>query len=130
MEMKKILWPTDFSSNAEAALPHVQSLTEKYQAEIHVLYVIEDTAHHEGWYGDFDKTHVDKLMERGQKTAQKRLDQICEKYLEGCPLYIIKAHRCGRPCPRNSESGRYGKDRHGRYVLPGTERSFFIRQCG
>jgi nucleotide-binding universal stress UspA family protein len=88
MEIKKILWPTDFSSNAETALTHVQSLTEKYQAEIHVLYVIEDTAHHEGWYGDFDKTHVDKLMERGQKTAQKRLDQICEKYLEGCPLYI------------------------------------------
>ena len=88
MDMKKILWPTDFSSSAEAALPHVQSLTEKYQAEIHVLYVIEDTAHHEGWYGDFDKAHVDKLMERGEKTAQKRLDQICEKYLEGCPLYI------------------------------------------
>ena len=23
-----------------------------------------------------------------KKTARKRLDQICEKYLEGCPLYI------------------------------------------
>lgn len=88
MEMKKILWPTDFSSNAEAALSHVQSLTEKYQAEIHVLYVIEDIAHHEGWYGDFDRKRVDELMEWGQKTAQNRLNQICEKYLEGCPLYI------------------------------------------
>ena len=88
MEIEKILWPTDFSSSAEAALPHVQSLTEKYQAEIHVLYVIEDTVHHEGWYGDFDKAHVDKLMAQVEKNAQKRLDQICEKYLEGCPLYI------------------------------------------
>ena len=88
MEVKKILWPTDFSRSAESALPHVQSLTEKYQTEIHVIYVIEDIAHHESWYGDFDQGHVEKLMEWENKSAKKRLDQICEKYLEGCPLYI------------------------------------------
>jgi nucleotide-binding universal stress UspA family protein len=88
MEVKKVLWPTDFSSSAEKALPYVTDLTIKYQAEIHVLYVIEDIAHHESWYGDFDKTHVTKLMNWADKSAQKRLEQICEKYLEGCPLYI------------------------------------------
>jgi nucleotide-binding universal stress UspA family protein len=88
MEVKKILWHTDFSSSAEKALPYVTSLTQKYQAEIHVLYVIEDIAHHESWYGDFDRTHIDKLMEWADKSANKRLEQICEKYLEGCPLYI------------------------------------------
>ena len=88
MEIRKILWPTDFSSSAETALPHVQSLTEKYQTEIHVQYVIEDIAHHESWYGEFDRSHVDKLVEWEKKTAKERLDQICEKYLEGCPLYI------------------------------------------
>lgn len=88
MEVKKVLWPTDFSSIAEKALPYVTSLTQKYQAEIHVLYVIEDIAHHESWYGAFDRTHVDKLMERLNDSAKKRLDQICEKYLESCPLYI------------------------------------------
>jgi nucleotide-binding universal stress UspA family protein len=86
MEVKKVLWPTDFSNSSEKALPYVTSLTQKYQAEIHVLYVIEDIAHHESWYGDFD--HVDKLMEWAQKSATKRLEQVCEKYLEGCPLYI------------------------------------------
>jgi nucleotide-binding universal stress UspA family protein len=88
MEVKKVLWPTDFSNSAEKALPYVTDLTIKYQAEIHVLYVIEDIAHHESWYGDFDKTHVIKLMDWANKSAQKRLEQICEKYLEGCPLYI------------------------------------------
>ena len=88
MEVNKVLWPTDFSSNAEKALPYVTDLTQKYQAEIHVLYVIEDIAHHESWYGDFDRMHVDKLMEWADKSANKRLNQICEKYLEGCPLYI------------------------------------------
>jgi nucleotide-binding universal stress UspA family protein len=88
MEVKKVLWPTDFSSSAEKALPYVTDLTQKYGAEIHVLYVIEDIAHHESWYGDFDKSRVDKLMEWAEKSASKRLDQVCEKYLNSCPLYI------------------------------------------
>ena len=88
MEVNKVLWPTDFSSSAEKALPYVTDLTQKYGAEIHVLYVIEDIAHHESWYGDFDKSKIDKLMEWADKSAKKRLDQVCEKYLESCPLYI------------------------------------------
>ena len=88
MEVKKVLWPTDFSSSAEKALPYVTDLTQKYGAEIHVLYVIEDIANHESWYGDFDKSRLDKLMEWADKSAKKRLDQVCEKYLNSCPLYI------------------------------------------
>jgi nucleotide-binding universal stress UspA family protein len=88
MEVKKVLWPTDFSSSAEKALPYVTSLTQQYGAEVHVLYVIEDIAHHEPWYGEFSKPHVEKLMGWADEMANKRLDQICEKYLEGCPLYI------------------------------------------
>jgi len=34
MKIEKILWPTDFSANAERALPYVQSLTRQYGAEI------------------------------------------------------------------------------------------------
>jgi nucleotide-binding universal stress UspA family protein len=88
MDVNKVLWPTDFSSSAEKALPFVTDLTQKYGAEIHVLYVIEDIAHHESWYGDFDRSHVDKLMEWADKSAKKRLEQVCEKYLNSCPLYI------------------------------------------
>ena len=88
MEVNKVLWPTDFSSSAEKALPYVTDLTQKYGAEIHVLYVIEDIAHHDSWYGDFDKARVDKLMQWADKSAKKRLDQVCEKYLDSCPLYI------------------------------------------
>ena len=88
MKIKKILWPTDFSSIAEKALPHVQTLARQNDAEIHVLYVIEDITHHESWYGDFELKRVKELMRHAQKSAQKRLEQICEKYLAGCPLYI------------------------------------------
>ena len=88
MDVNKVLWPTDFSSSAEKALPYVTDLTQKYGAEIHVLYVIEDVAHHDGWYGEFEKDKVDKLMRYAEKSAKKRLEQVCEKYLDSCPLYI------------------------------------------
>ena len=87
MEVKKILWPTDFSGSAEKALPYVTSLNQKYNAEIHILYVIEDISHHESWYGDFNKEHIENLMGWAKKSSKKRLDQICDKYLKGCPLY-------------------------------------------
>lgn len=87
MEVKKILWPTDFSKNAEQALPYVTSLGEKYQTDVHVLYVIEELALHEPWYGEFDQSHIDKIHEWEEKTAKKRLDEICENHLNGCPLY-------------------------------------------
>ncbi len=88
MEMKRILWPTDLSGNAEKALPHVNSLSQKYGAEIHVLYVIEELGIHEPWYGVFKSDHMEKIHEWEKKKAEDRLDHICEEYLSGCPLYI------------------------------------------
>jgi nucleotide-binding universal stress UspA family protein len=88
MEVKKILWPTDFSDNSQQALPYVTSLGEKYQTEVHVLYVIPELANHEPWYGEFDQSHIDKIHDWERKKAEKRLNEICEKYLDGCPLYV------------------------------------------
>ena len=88
MEVKKILWPTDFSDNAAAALPYVESLGEKYQTEVHVLYVIPELGEHEPWYGTMDRTHIDKIHEWEEKTANERLDQVCEDHLQGCRLFV------------------------------------------
>ena len=89
MEIKKILWPTDFSANAEKALDYVTSLGEKYQMDVHVLYVIEDLAHqNEPWYGEFDRSHIDKIHKWERATAEKRLDEICNAHLNKCPLYV------------------------------------------
>ena len=88
MEVKRILWPTDFSSNSEHALPYVTSLGEKYHTEVHVFYVIPELGNHEPWYGEFDRSHIEKIHEWERKTAEKRLNEVCEKYLVGCPLYI------------------------------------------
>ena len=88
MKLKKILWATDLSNNAAEALPFVSSLSEKYQTEVHVLYVMEEYGHFGAWYGDFDRSHIDKMQEMEKKKAEERLDEICRSHLEGCPLYI------------------------------------------
>lgn len=88
MEIQKILWPTDFSPNATVALPYVQSLSEHYQTEVHVLYVIPELGLHEPWYGEFDTSHIEKIHEWEEKNAQKRLTEICDHYLQGCPLFF------------------------------------------
>lgn len=88
MEVKKILWPTDLSGNAEKALPLVTSLSEKLQGEVHLLYVIEELALHEPWYGEFDSSHIDKIHDWERKKAEERLDWVCGEHLQGCPLYI------------------------------------------
>ena len=88
MELKKILWPTDFSGSAEKALDYVTSLSEKYQTEVHVLYVIEELAHHESWYGEFEQSNIDRIHDWERKRAQERLNEVCESYLLGCPLYV------------------------------------------
>ena len=88
MEMKKILWPTDFSPNAKAALPYILSLSEQYQTEVHVLYVIPELGIHEPWYGEFEKSHIKKIHEWEENNANKRLNEICDTYLMGCPLFV------------------------------------------
>jgi len=87
MEIKRILWPTDFSGNSEKALPYVQSLTKQYDAQVHVLYVIQEFAHRKSWYGDSGETQIDELIKQAKKSAMQRLDQICELYMGGCALY-------------------------------------------
>ena len=61
VEVKKILWPTDCSVNAQRVSPYVTSLGERYQTEAYMLYVIDALAYHEPWDGEFDNTHIEKI---------------------------------------------------------------------
>jgi len=90
MKIKKILWPTDFSKNSNAALPYVLSLAEKYDAEIYLLYVTQDLANNIPWYGELKPPHIDKLHEWEIPHADKKMEEICEKELAGCPMFHKK----------------------------------------
>ena len=76
MDVKKILWPTDFSSISEKALPHVKSLTAQYGAEIHVIYVIEDIAHRRGAVPNLRAAGADKVVETQEISGLRIWDII------------------------------------------------------
>ncbi len=86
-EIKNLLWPNDLSKCSEAALPYVASLAKKYNAVVYVLYVAKDLAHHEHWYGDFDKSHADRLIEWETERARERQQELCRKHLKDCAKY-------------------------------------------
>ena len=88
MEVKKILWPTDLSGNAHKAMPLVTSLSMKYNCEVHVLYVIEELALHEPWYGEFYSSRIGEIHAWERQKAEERLNSICEEHLKGCPMYV------------------------------------------
>ena len=48
MEVRTILWPTDLYRNSIKAAKHVESLAEKYQAKVIVLFVGVDLMSHFG----------------------------------------------------------------------------------
>jgi nucleotide-binding universal stress UspA family protein len=88
MKIERILWPTDFSQNAAEALPYATSLTEKYGAEIHILYVLKEYPAVGVHYGEYDPGDIETMQRLEKEMAEKRLDEICEKFLNQCPLFI------------------------------------------
>ena len=42
----------------------------------------------ESWYGELDRSHLDKIRKWEEKVGKRQLDEICTKYLNGCPNYI------------------------------------------
>lgn len=90
MEIKKILWPTDFSKAASAAEAYVIMLSRLHDAEVHMLHVAEDlTAFEHYWGGGPDYKHVHELHEYGMKISRERLERLCRDRLTGCPRYRI-----------------------------------------
>ncbi len=89
MEIKKILWPTDLSENAVRALPYVISTAEKYQAEIHILYVLKEYVEFGAAYGDTDpEADYERMRQWERETAENRLNELCDKFLKSCPLFF------------------------------------------
>jgi nucleotide-binding universal stress UspA family protein len=73
MQIKTILFPTDFSQGARAAMDHAVSLARDYKAKLILLYVIQDISIAE-WYIPSSLSVTD-LVEDMQKSASKEMDK-------------------------------------------------------
>jgi len=90
MEIKRILWPTDFSPAAAKAEPYVASISQKYGAEIHLLHVAEDLTQFEHYWGSgLNREHVQELHQYALKISKERLEELCRNALADCPRYRI-----------------------------------------
>ncbi len=74
MEIKSILFPTDFSEGSSQALKYAVDMTKKYGAKLYVLHVIYDIAKASGWY--VPHTSVDKMYKEIQEGAKKELERF------------------------------------------------------
>ncbi|HXY54871.1 MAG TPA: universal stress protein [Nitrospirota bacterium] len=77
MQIKTILFPTDFSQGARAAMDHAISLARDYNARLILLYVIQDISIAE-WYIPSSLSVAD-LVEDMQKSAWKEMDKWAEE---------------------------------------------------
>ena len=83
--MKKILVPTDFSSQAENALRVAVQLAKKFNSEIHLLHVLELPLHKVDALSSYNnKPEAIYFM----KLAQKKFEELAEKdYLKDLVLH-------------------------------------------
>ena len=73
MQIKTILFPTDFSNGARAAMDHAISLAKDYDAKLVLLYVIQDISIAE-WYIP-STISAGELVEDMQKSAWQEMDK-------------------------------------------------------
>lgn len=74
MQIKTILFPTDFSDGARAAMNHAVSLAKDYKAKLLLMYVVQDIAVSE-WYipSTLSMTELLEDMEKGAWTEMEKL---------------------------------------------------------
>ena len=80
-DIKKILFPTDFSEGSEAALSYALSLAAKYGACIDILHIIHEYAD----MTDFYVPHISfDVIEKGmEEAARSNMEHFCRENLEG-----------------------------------------------
>lgn len=97
MEMKTIIWPTDLSDNSIKAIPHLQSLAEKYDARVLAMYVAVDLCSYFPAYGNYPSKDVVRDFQSWElEQAKAKLESICEAELKACPDVQVRLVQ-GRP---------------------------------
>ncbi len=81
MEIKRILFPTDFSEGSAHAIPFVADLTKHYGARLYVVHVVYDVARTTGWY--VPHVSMDEMYRDIEKNAKKELEKCCVEELRG-----------------------------------------------
>ena len=73
MEIKSILFPTDFSEGSSQALQYAVDMSKRYGAKLYLVHIIYDVVKATGWYVPHISTdQMYKVIEEGAKKELER----------------------------------------------------------
>lgn len=81
MEIKKILFATDFSEGSSHALPYAVDMAKHYEAKLYFIHVIYDVAKTTGWY--VPHVSIDEIYKDIEKRAQVELEKSFVEEMRG-----------------------------------------------
>jgi nucleotide-binding universal stress UspA family protein len=114
MEIKRILFPTDFSEGSAHAVPYVVDLTRHYSARLFVLHVIYDIGSMSGWH--VPHVNVDELYSDIEKNARKECERWCVEELRD---YKDREYHVVRGIPRD-EILKFAEEHASDLIVMGT----------
>ncbi len=115
-KLEKILFPSDFSDLSLHALGFARSLAETYNAELHVIHVVDEACQY--WMAVGPNTlPVGPPVEELVSAAREACDRLVAEHLGGTDLHIETAVLTGRPF---MEVIRYARDEHFDLIVLGT----------
>ncbi len=100
LPLDRILFPTDFSACAEGAYRHAAWLADRFGAELHVLYVVEDEAAPERAWPDTPGTgHVQVSMADVSSDLGLPEQLASEAAEPDSPVEVVETEVVGRRAP-------------------------------
>jgi nucleotide-binding universal stress UspA family protein len=81
MEIKKILFATDFSEGSSHALPYAVDMAGHYGAKLCLIHVIFDVAKTAGWY--VPHISIDEIYQDMEKSAGAELEKSFVEEMRG-----------------------------------------------
>ncbi|MEW6584773.1 MAG: universal stress protein [Nitrospirota bacterium] len=81
MEIKSILFPTDFSEGSAQALQYAVEMAKRFGSKLYIVHIIYDMAKATGWY--VPHTSVEQMYKDIREGAKKELERFGVEELAG-----------------------------------------------
>ncbi len=99
VNIRKILYPTDFSKHSLVAFPFAIDLAQRYEAKLHCLHVLDTDNEFflENGYIAPLIIQTPLPVEQLQKSAKEHMDVIVKEYISGAKNFVTQKVILGKP---------------------------------